>query len=369
MKIRTLLPLLFFLCGCGAKAPQFEMPSFEQEVHGRVELLRPEDLSRSVDKIVPYKDYLVLFGGFRGGMLHVCDKRSGELVKSAVFSGRGPGEIITNLGADFNAANGDVVMWDIAGLQYLMFNLDDVLTNPVPEYRKGNENVCNWSNMVFPLADGRMLMRHLVSSTGLNPQKRFVIYDGGAPVFSYNEFPIPDTTTNLNFRLYQQSRFSIAPGRDKLVEGTSMNGALLEVFDLASDRIVSRWTKFLVEPRYDHETGREIKPHLFGFVDVYAAEECIVTVLGDDRQDAVCSICIFDWEGRPIKRIVLEDDYSVKRACMDEAGMIYAVVEDKDTYLYLVRIVETGPADGYSIPADKIERFTHEEDSSPRPFF
>ena len=344
------------------------MPSFEQEVRGRVELLRPEDLPRSVDKIVPYKDYLVLFGGFRGGMLHVCDKRSGELVKSAVFSGRGPGEIITNLGADFNAANGDVVMWDVVGLQYLMFNLDDVMTNPAPEYRKSNENICNWSNMVFPLADRKILMHHLVSVKGQNPQKRFVIYDGGSPAFSYNEFPIPDTMTNINFRLYLQSFMSVSPSRDKFVEGTSGNGALLEAFDLSSEKIVSRWTKFLIEPRYDHATGRYSEQRLFGFTDVYAAEDCVVTVLGDDEQDKVRSICIFDWEGRPIKRIVLEDDYNVARACMDEGGMIYAVVEDKDTYLYLVRIVETGPADGYSIPADKIERFTHEEDSSPKPF-
>ncbi len=35
---------------------------------------------------------------------------------------------------------------------------------------------------------------------------------------------------------------------------------------------------------------------------------------------------------------------------------------------FLVRIVETGPAAGYSIPADKIERITYEEDSSPKPF-
>ncbi len=368
MKIRNLLPLLFFLCGCGTEDPQFKLPSFEQEVRGRVELLRSEDLPRSVDKIVPYKDYLVLFGGFRGGMLHVCDKQSGELVKSAVFSGRGPGEIISNLGADFNVANGDVVMWDIVGLQYLMFNLDDVMTNSVPEYRKSDENICSWSNMVFPLADGRMLMHHLVTSTGQNPQKRFVIYDGGSPVFSYNEFPIPDTTTNLNFKLYQQSFMSVSPSRDKFVEGTSSNGALLEAFDLVSDRIAPRWTKYLIEPRYDHATGRYSEQRLFGFTDVYAAEDCVVTVLGDDKQDKVRSICIFDWEGRPVKRIVLEDDYNVVKACMDEELRIFAVVKDKMQSYFLVRIVETGPAAGYSIPADKIERFTYEEDSSPKPF-
>ncbi len=367
MKIRNLLPLLFFLCGCGTKDPQFEMPSFEQEVHGRVELLFPEDLPYRVACVVPYESHLLLFGCWPKGRLHVLDKQSGEVLRSVFLGGRGPIDLSNNMCTDFNPRTGEVTMSDFITRRILRFRIDDVMNNLRPAIEKTSDNLCNWSKGVFFLDDDRMLMAHNFSRSSMAAKERFVIYEGDSAVFVYNEFPIK-TETNINFRLYQQSHISISPGRDKLVEGTSMNGALLEVFDLASDRIAPRWTKYLIEPRYDHATGRYSEQRLFGFTDVYAAEDCVVTVLGDDKQDKVRSICIFDWEGRPVKRIVLEDDYSVEKACMDESGTIYAVVEDKDAYLYLVRIVETGPAAGYSIPADKIERFTHEEDNSPKPF-
>ncbi|MBP3356728.1 MAG: hypothetical protein J6K95_06185, partial [Rikenellaceae bacterium] len=141
-------------------------------------------------------------------------------------------------------------------------------------------------------------------------------------------------------------------------------------FDIAENDIALRWEKFLIDPAYDRQTGERNNKALSGFMDVYAADEQIVTVLGDDKQDEVRSICLFDWDGQAVKRIVLEDEeLDVFRVCMDSEGNIYALVKDNKDSGYLARIVETGPApDGYRISESKIKRFSPEKDPEPSIF-
>lgn len=358
MKMRNLLPLLFFLCGCGAKSPQFEMPSFQQEVRGRVELLFSEDLPcKIVNKVEVYNSYLIVVGFFQKNFLAVYDKQSGELLNEAIFKGRGPNELVFFGNLDFNKTTGDMTFYDLQTNDILTCNIEDVMSGSASGFCKTKDNVNAWTKGAFSLQEGKMLMVHRVSPRGSNPQKRFVIYDGDSVCFSYNEFPILDTTTSLNFLLYEQSSMSISPDRTRLVEGVGRNGATLEVFDLGVDEMMLHWVKYLIPVHPDAGKKRGKKDFIYGFTDVYAAGEGIVTVIGDETQDKIRSICIFDWDGTPVKRIVLEDDYNPMKACMDDEGNIYAVVRNESGYYYLARIIETETVPTYSIPEEKIRRF------------
>ena len=363
--------LVFFLLwvsGCGKDSePQFAMPEFRQEVRARAEIIAAVDeLSYTIKNVVSTDSYLITIKNMprpNSPFLCIYDKRSGEMVKQGIFRGRGPADLVYVQGADFNTNTGDMLVTDGTGgfKNITYFNIYDLLADGIPRFEK--KEVTNWTEYACLLDEERMLLKNDVSKFGkFNPRPRFEIYDAWDSLLAtYTEFPIRDTVTNINFWLHQQARLAV---------GTLLWGATLECFDIAENDIALRWEKFLIDPAYDRQTGERNNKALSGFMDVYAADELIVTVLGDDKQDEVRSICLFDWDGQAVKRIVLEDEeLDVFRVCMDSEGNIYALVKDNKDSGYLARIVETGPApDGYRISESKIKRFSPEEDPEPSIF-
>ena len=376
MKSRFLL-ILLLLAGCGRDSgPQFAMPEFREEVRARAEIITAVDgPSYIIDYVFPTDSYLIVFKYTtlpEVPFLYVYDKRSGEPVMQNIFKGRGPADLVHVQGADFNTNTGDMLVTDGTGgfKNITYFNIYDLLADGIPRFEK--KGVTNWTEYACLLDEERMLLKNDVSKFGkFNPRPRFEIYDAWDSLLAtYTEFPIRDTVTNINFWLHQQARLSLSPDRKRLAVGTLLRGATLECFDIAEDDIALRWEKFLIDPAYDRQTGERNNKALSGFMDVYAADELIVTVLGDDKQDEVRSICLFDWDGQAVKRIVLEDEeLDVFRVCMDSEGNIYALVKNNKDSGYLARIVETGPApDGYRISESKIKRFSPEEDPEPSIF-
>lgn len=369
--------VLFFLLGCNnATQQKFEMPSFRQEVRAKAEVIASGYAAvHEVEALFAIDSYLVLVKNRTVDnstpFVEFYDKESGELLHEAILKGRGPGEVAYVVGADLNPATGDMVLADGTGKSILMFNIYDLLAPGETRFEKRPK--INWTQHVFKLNDGLMLFENSISKrAAANGLSRFEIRDARDSLrAAYDEFPIRDTVTDINFYLHQQARLSLSSDRKRLVSGTLLRGAMLECFDVTADGIAPRWTKYLVEPAYDKATGKRIeKGRLSGFMDVYAADDAVVTVLSDDRQDKVHSICIFDWKGDAVKRIAIEDDYlDVYRVCMDARGDIYAIMRDKEDSFYLARIVETGPApDGYRVSEEKIGRFSPEENSEPSTF-
>ena len=379
---RFFVPLLVFfllwMSGCGRDSgPQFAMPEFREEVRARAEIIVPinDGPSYLVRNIFSTDSYLiVLRTSTLPGIpfLHVYDKRSRKPVMQTIFKGRGPADLLRVNGIDFNANTGDMLVTDGTGgsRRIAKFNVYDLLADGIPRFEK--RSVVNCTEYACLLDEDRILFKNNISEESMFPNVRFEIYDAWDSLLAtYTEFPIRDTVTDINFWLHQQARLSLSPDRKRLAVGTLLRGATLECFDIAENDISLRWAKYLIEPAYDRKTGERLdRGHLSGFMDVYAADELIVTVLGDDKQDEVRSICLFDWEGHAVKRIVLEDEeLDVFRVCMDSEGNIYALVDTEERVGYLARIVETGPApDGYRISESKIKRFSPEEDPEPSTF-
>ena len=375
MKSRFLL-IFLLLAGCGRDSgPQFVMPEFRQEVRARAEIIAAVDeLSYTIKNVFSTDSYLITIKNMprpNSPFLCIYDKRSGEMVKQGIFRGRGPADLLYVQGADFDTNTGDMLVTDGTGgfKNITYFNIYDLLADGIPRFEK--KGVVNCTEHACLLDEDRILFKNNISEESMFPNVRFEIYDAWDSLLAtYTEFPIRDTVTNINFWLHQQARLSLSPDRKRLAVGTLLWGATLECFDIAENDIALRWEKFLIDPAYDRQTGERNNKALSGFMDVYAADEQIVTVLGDDKQDEVRSICLFDWDGQAVKRIVLEDEeLDVFRVCMDSEGNIYALVKDNKDSGYLARIVETGPApDGYRISESKIKRFSPEKDPEPSIF-
>ncbi len=354
---------LLFLFGCGENPQEYRMPDFPETVRGEVELLGEDLPYYYVHELYVYDSYLVVAGIPRRQGVHIYDRHSGALLKSVVWLGRGPNEIGGIDGVSLDAVTGDMFLIDRGLSHSLRLNVNDVVANEIPRLEKDAHEFgpVNWIEAVYQLDDDKLLLRSATSPVAtISPRERFEIYDGASKIWSSNDFPILDTLGVLNYKNGIEACSALSKDRKLFFFGTEHNGATLECFEVASDRLVPRWTKYLIEPCYDWATGEEPQNRIRGFLDVSVSEDLLLTVIGDDRQHWVRSVCEFDFEGNPVKRIVIDsDEYNILKVCMNEQGEMYAVVTTNKYDFYLARIREAGPTE-YVIPQERIDHFTPE---------
>lgn len=362
---------LLFLFGCGENPQEYRMPDFPETVRGEVELLGEDLPYYYVHELYVYDSYLVVAGIPRRQGVHIYDRYSGALLKSVVKLGRGPNEIGGIDGVSLDAVTGDMFLIDRGLSHSLRLNVNDVVANEIPRLEKDAHEFgpVNWIEAVYQLDDDKLLLRSATSPvTKIFPRERLEMYDGVSKIWSSNDFPIQDMVGILNYKNGVETSGALSKDRKWFFLGTGHNGATLECFEVASDRLVPRWTKYLIEPCYDWATGEEPQNRIRGFMDVSVSEDLLLTVIGDDRQHWVRSVCEFDFEGNPVKRIVIDsDEYNILKVCMNEQGEMYAVVITNKYDFYLARIREAGPTE-YVIPQERIDHFTPEAVKNPASF-
>lgn len=367
-----LLLCALVLSSCDRGTPKFRMPEFPQNVRGEVELLTEDLTYGSINRLYVYGPYLIVAGIQQQNLVNIYDRNTGELLKRTAWIGRGPGEVGEILeGADFDPGTGDLLLVERDRHNTLKFNVNDVAANDTPRLEKNTHEFgpVNWIETVYMLDDERVLLRSATKRKGrINRRARFEMYDGASRIWTGNRFPLQDTVTEINCRNEQYAIGDLNADRTKFFLGTGYNGATLECFDVTSDSLALRWTKYLIAPRYNRQTGEDAENKLRGFKDVSVSGDLVLTVIGDDRQHWVRSVCVFDFEGNPVKRIVIDSDkYNIFKVCMNDAGEMYAVVATNKQAFHLARIRETGPAE-YAIPKERIDHFTPESVKNPTSF-
>ena len=135
---------------------------------------------------------------------------------------------------------------------------------------------------------------------------------------------------------------SVSPDGERMAIGTSW-GCVLELYSIKNN-IQLENIEYLIEPDFIAHNGYgEMTDNTrFGFSDLYTSDSFIYSVLSNKAFSAKKSesrahntekytiynnICIFDWEGNPIKKISM--DFQIRKLCVDEDLNIgYAVVAD-----------------------------------------
>ncbi len=345
LSLRLLLGLL--LCaGCSRTVPPADLlvgePEYPLDTTGRFTYVTAHDIEAiNVFMIFPYESYIVMFGRFHGGFVQVVDKESGAIVCSGIPHGRGPGELVGAEFADLNPQTGTMTIVDGDTHQILSFNIDDFIAGRFKAARKPAEP---FACQVFELDREHTLCDHLVTYTSTVygvPDRLSVLRKDGTKTAVYNEFPIMDTVRNYNFIIYQQRRASLSPDRTKLAMGTITRRTFFETFDIGKTRIVPRSQQLHSGPA-DYSIRLPFEKWTGGFLSVYAGDELVVAATDDftEKPDRKIynNLCVFDWDGHPIKRIRMEGCKCIEALCLDSDGRtVYAVMQDDNGFYYFAR--------------------------------
>ncbi|MBP3356194.1 MAG: hypothetical protein J6K95_03400 [Rikenellaceae bacterium] len=335
-----ILLTFLLLTGCNRKEPAESVyvgpPVFEEEREGDFVFPSKRDIAaQRVFALFPYKDYIVAFGAFYGHFIEVYDKQSGGLVSRGVSQGRGPGEVVWAEQADLNPFTGVMTMYDDMTRTVMTFDIDDLIWSQA-EYEKHPAQ--RWAMGEYQLDPSHRLVNSMVSLMGMEPAKRMVVWRDSVQTAVYHEFPIRDSVTNINYEVYQQSRFSLSPDRTKAVSGTLIARSVVEMFEVSPDAIRCRYAA-VFHGGLDPELKREERGNVrYGFASLYAGDDMMLGVLDTSQPGEKWrynALALFDWNGKGLMKI--QTPYrDCAPACLDYDGKtVYAVVRAENDFWYL----------------------------------
>ena len=343
--IRCLALLLLagpLFCSCRPKDPDgYLYPKFGKTFSGEFDIVAPLDY-RLVRSIFTYKDYigLICTDGVNPFVLHLVDKKTGEIVADAVTEGRGPGEMLmpSQVSVDGNLC----YLFDGMSLETQVYDLDRIL--------QGEYGYC-WTRMKedlpWPPTDVRWSSeRELIFSNRSPVQKDStrvpsrIVLDVDGRRYSYDEYPVPDPSRN--WVMFTQPSLTVSPDFTKLAVAPG-TGGILEMFDLLDDGIRLRGIGRYLEPDfpiknnwYDFSGGDLVLPYFFS--DLASSDGRIYCGMeAEERQGkrpGFPYLAVFDWDGRPLLRV--KNSLRIENVAYDVSeDAVYAVLGDAEQSLFV----------------------------------
>ena len=346
-----LLALSLFSCSFAVSCRQghkgeYALPEFEKEFAKEFEIVGPELEFGGVCSIYPYGDYLLLDSYDERTLkyLHVIDKKTGEIIQSAVHEGRGPGEMLFH--PSVSLVGPECYLYDRVGKVTQIYDLEMILQGENGYLGTLLEPVGPSIVGVYHGSEGRAVFFSNESfvqqdSSRLSPR---IVLEKGTERYEYNEYPFPDR--ERTWSMYNTPYLTISPDFSKMAVVPAYGG-ILERFDL-SDGISLLGVDKFVEPDFDVRNGMAVftedRPLPICFSGLSSTNDRIFTVMDEKgawwltpdgpRDHHLTVAAVFDWEGHPLMRI--RTSTRIEDLAYDEAeGVLYAILSDTDGVMHL----------------------------------
>lgn len=237
---------------------------------------------------------------------HVFDYE-GNYIRSFGDLGRGPGEISTPYipGVLFN--DSIYCVFDINYNKKVFFSIDsDTFYEEITQ--ENEKPMLPWLYQLWPNDRSLLFTR----------EKRFVLMSHGDSLDCYNEYPdLTKNDENINVKrgyfAYKTSH-AHSDKQNKFVIATR-NGAIMQIFNIDSNKIVHNSTKRISKPEYylsQSQIGSYIpiltSENYIGMYDICANDKYIYATYYQDNDTDVPYIMQFDWEGNPYKLFDVKDE-------------------------------------------------------------
>ena len=344
---------VLLLCDLGCSPSQhngYSLPKFAVKDRASFVIVGEElfGINSSVD-LIPYKEWLILvaYNAENENCLHLFNK-NGELIKSAIKIGRGPGELLFALNASFDKEQGIITFFDInIGKKTLAIDIDSL----VESERFEDAILAEYRELHYPLLS-RLTSKGRMDFNGVLPLGK----DTG-PRFVYNDVSTNDTLTYDaypallgddiwdRFYLYDaNTMMEMSPKGDKMAICSRWCG-VLETFTIESG-IDPISTSYYVEPRYLGDRnggGMDLTDEtVFAFADIFATDSLLYCGFDGESTPATnrsmwfTKVAVFDWEGTPLKEI--QTDKRIEQICVDEDGRVFALISGDSGEFFLARL-------------------------------
>jgi hypothetical protein len=337
---KLLFPLFLVVAfgGCKQKTViEYRLPEFESEEVMRYEMVNDTLIVPSLVRFMDvYKDYLIMvYRSDQDQWLHIHEKKTGERIKSNLFSGRGPNEVIRPENVNFNPATGELAIYEQERSGIMLIQIDSLLADRF-EPRRTTDTLFQMPNIetVFPLGTDRYLIRFR-EINGLD-YRRFLLYDNGEITGRFEEYPTGNKI--MSMVLYNFTKLPVSPDNSRFAIGTS-SGAILEFFDI-SDGIERSSIHYFYEPKLKEDgLGISSEASGYGFMDMASDDRYVYGTYGAPGTQEIDKIAIFDWKGKPVKLLKTEDYRAMYPIAVDRSNRdLYAIARAYDGNIHIIRI-------------------------------
>ena len=347
---------VYIVSGCSSETKiKYSLPEYEEDISASFEIMTDELVGLEyIRDIYCYGPYIIVISVSLKDwtLIHVFDKDTGVRLFDVLNRGRGPGEYLYDRNCRFNGTDGTMRIYDQFKGGILDFQIDSLLKNGTKAIKeKALETETSGVEKIFDY-NGRNLVIKNASFIGNDTlyTVRFSLYDDNGKILAqYNKYPHIENE-KLRWQLYMSTHAALSPDCKKLAVSSYYNG-ILETYSLEDDSVRNIAVGYFFKPDFHYDGGIIYTDNTRnGFSDLFATNDMIYSSFdcetnlklheempAGQRPLLNTDICIFNWNGRPLKRI--RTDYTIARLCIDEdAGVLYAVVKDRQMRSYLGRI-------------------------------
>ncbi|WP_294599986.1 BF3164 family lipoprotein [uncultured Rikenella sp.] len=263
--------------------------------------------------------------------------------------GKGPGELL-NPSQFFVPHPGVVSVYNTDRIvEYDLHDLEHLTTS----FREIHLPALPTVSQAVPYQPNRYLL------LSFEAQKRIGIYDAVSDsiVFTYDRFPRLFETVSQNNELESAifsygSRLYIKPDLTQFAQTTYI-GAILEIFDLTADSVVSSSVTGIYSPQYVELSANPLHitwgdKTIIGFESVATTDRYLYTLLNgclgselkkeNPEQPFTTRISVFDWQGNPIRQ--LQTDRMLTTIARDDAADCFFATSYQNGLYSLLRIKE-----------------------------
>ena len=348
--LRNLLVLgIILLAGCSRhERSRYMLPKFPEVEEKNFEILTGPLMYTMSSAIQESGPYLVVMAADADlqAYCHIYDKQ-GSLLGYTFHRGRARGEIVGLVG-DLFVSGESVTYVDRIKKASLTFDIEDFLSNDNGAVEEYAVLLSRWEDSRRIAKDYEVSYAKIspVAQTGDEVINRITVLDQNENVVATNNtYPEEDGWKNWADTYH----LSTSPDGSKLAIVPSWSGTM-ELFDLPD--LQRRYTGYFAPQEFESTNGGvgfTDKTALM-FTDVCATDTRVYAAWGGDvalqpnerlpeseRAIPVNKIDIFDWNGKPLRRIVT--DYRIDHMCVDsEERNIYAILRDPEDSYYIGRV-------------------------------
>lgn len=281
---------------------------------------------------------------FQPTFITVFDSKEGDYFGDFAKKGQGPDEFIHLSNISF--VDNRLVLWDSGKsiLTLATVDTDDLSSTEYQRVEIKPDSSLISAFQVFALKDD------LFIASGIVKHHRFVLLDKYSKfISSFGNYPqINKNKSDVENGLAYQCLLTYQSEKKVLVAGNGI-GESISFYSLNNihvPRIIKEY--IYANPVYDY-TGDESQPVVFkkdnvvGVVDIKSSlKYCICLFSGEPRNAENYGgnkILFFDWDGNPIKALMLKQQYS-NMAIDEDQGKIWLLGTDPNTSDFIVSGIE-----------------------------
>lgn len=340
------LTTLSVCVSCTQGGIAYKQPVFPVEEQARFILLTGELDYGVIEDIWETESYIVTLASEKRthNFCHIYDKHTGELLGETFHRGRGPGEIMAGYGT-FEVHNGTVRYFDFTKNSVFRFSVDSLLQqgSGAVEELKGDFLYGQRYRGTTGNYDVHLFIASGAEGDDAIREPRLKVTDKSGSVVSENDnYPEENQLANFANTYY----VSLSPDGTKCAIVPCWS-AVLELYDVPD--LQPRHIGYFAGQEYECPTGniKMTEKTVLHYADIYATDKSVYLASGgevpvlvnqslpEEERKLLCDkIDIFNWKGRPLRRIVT--DYRICKLCVDAGGKhVYAIVQDRMGTSYL----------------------------------